>query len=110
MDQVGGTPGNKYLIGVTEPRRIAAISMANRVGHELDLTSREVSYQIRFQGTTTDATAIKFMTDGVLAKEIEADFALRKYVPLVHLQPVRCAYLLCLPEIVALAPHRHPCP
>jgi ATP-dependent RNA helicase DHX37/DHR1 len=50
-----------------------------RVRKELVLSSREVSHQIRFEGTVTDSTAIKFMTDGVLAREIEQDFALRKY-------------------------------
>lgn len=37
------TPG---MIGVTQPRRVAAVSMANRVAHELGLSSQEVSYQV----------------------------------------------------------------
>ena len=73
----------KMMVGVTEPRRIAAVSVSKRVKEELALTSKEVSYQIRFEGTATDSTAIKFMTDGVLAREIEADFALRKYSAIV---------------------------
>ena len=59
------------LIGVTEPRRVAAVSMSRRVAQEMGLTSDQVSYQIRFEGNTTDSTRIKFMTDGVLLKEIE---------------------------------------
>lgn len=67
------------LIGITEPRRVAAISMAKRVGSEMSLGLDEVSYLIRFEGSTTDKTKIKFMTDGVLLKEIENDFLLSKY-------------------------------
>lgn len=59
------------MIGVTEPRRVAAISMSRRVGEELNLSSDEVSYLIRFEGNTTPKTKIKFMTDGVLLKEIQ---------------------------------------
>lgn len=66
-------------IGITEPRRIAATSMSERVAQEMSLTSKEVSYLIRFQGNVTDDTKIKFMTDGVLLKEIQIDFLLNKY-------------------------------
>ncbi|XP_045467046.1 probable ATP-dependent RNA helicase kurz [Harmonia axyridis] len=66
-------------IGVTEPRRIAAISMSERVAKEMSLSSREVSFLIRFQGNVTEDTKIKFMTDGVLLKEIQSDFLLNKY-------------------------------
>ena len=59
------------MIGITEPRRVAAISMSKRVGHEMGLSSRQVSYQIRFEGNVTPNTCIKFMTDGVLLKEIQ---------------------------------------
>ena len=59
------------LIGVTEPRRVAAVSMSKRVAHEMGLGSQRVSYQIRYEGNTTDDTCIKFMTDGVLLKEVE---------------------------------------
>lgn len=69
----------KKLIGITEPRRVAAISMSKRVAYEMSLSSDIVSYLIRFEGNTTDNTKIKFMTDGVLLKEIESDFELSKY-------------------------------
>ena len=59
------------MIAVTEPRRVAAISMSKRVAKELNMTEAEVSYQIRYQGNTTPNTCIKFMTDGVLLKEIQ---------------------------------------
>lgn len=67
------------LIGVTEPRRVAAVSMSERVAFELNLTTKEVSYQIRFSGNVTSDTKIKFMTDGVLLRECQQDFLLSKY-------------------------------
>ncbi|KAG0718317.1 putative ATP-dependent RNA helicase kurz [Chionoecetes opilio] len=71
--------GGGRMIGITEPRRVAAISMSRRVGEEMGLSPREVSYQIRFEGNVTPGTCIKFMTDGVLLKEIQLDPTLRKY-------------------------------
>jgi ATP-dependent RNA helicase DHX37/DHR1 len=70
---------NPGLIGVTQPRRVAAVSMANRVSQELGQHADKVSYQIRFESTANKKTAIKFMTDGILLREIADDFALRKY-------------------------------
>ncbi|XP_067683944.1 probable ATP-dependent RNA helicase DHX37 [Haliotis asinina] len=67
------------IIGVTEPRRVAAISMSKRVAMEMNLSSKEVSYQIRYEGNVTDDTVIKFQTDGVLLKEVQKDFLLSKY-------------------------------
>ncbi|NWH71165.1 DHX37 helicase, partial [Piaya cayana] len=66
-------------IGITEPRRVAAVSMSQRVAKEMSLSHRVVSYQIRYEGNVTDETQIKFMTDGVLLKEIQKDFLLSKY-------------------------------
>uniref|UniRef100_A0A8D9FH90 RNA helicase n=1 Tax=Cacopsylla melanoneura TaxID=428564 RepID=A0A8D9FH90_9HEMI len=70
---------SKKLIGITEPRRVAAISMSRRVAEELNLGSDVVSYLIRFEGNVTPRTKIKFMTDGVLLKEIQSDFLLTSY-------------------------------
>ncbi|XP_059379339.1 probable ATP-dependent RNA helicase DHX37 [Carassius carassius] len=67
------------IIGVTEPRRVAAISMSHRVATEMNFPSGSVSYQIRYEGNVTENTKIKFMTDGVLLKEIQRDFLLQKY-------------------------------
>ncbi|CAI2349387.1 unnamed protein product [Caenorhabditis sp. 36 PRJEB53466] len=66
------------LIGITEPRRVAAVAMAERVGVELG-EPRKVSYQIRYEGSRSEDTNILFMTDGVLMKEMEHDVMLRKY-------------------------------
>ncbi|KAK1778393.1 P-loop containing nucleoside triphosphate hydrolase protein [Copromyces sp. CBS 386.78] len=76
----GPTPG---MIGVTQPRRVAAVSMSKRVGEEMGDYSHVVSYQIRFEGTVDSKTAIKFMTDGVLLREAAIDIALRKYSAII---------------------------
>ncbi|KAG0703797.1 P-loop containing nucleoside triphosphate hydrolase protein [Suillus ampliporus] len=75
-DPTGVNPG---MIGVTQPRRVAAMSMASRVARELSLTSSRVSYQIRYDATVSPSTTIKFMTDGVLLRELATDFLLSKY-------------------------------
>ncbi len=49
-----GVGGGRSLIGVTEPRRVAAVSMARRVGEEMGVAgTRKVAYQIRYEGTCT---------------------------------------------------------
>ncbi len=55
------------------------MSMASRVAHELSLASSKVSYQIRYDATVSPNTSIKFMTDGVLLRELATDFLLTKY-------------------------------
>ncbi|RPA86141.1 P-loop containing nucleoside triphosphate hydrolase protein [Ascobolus immersus RN42] len=74
------TPG---IIGVTQPRRVAAVSMAKRVGEELGDAGDRVAYQIRFEATVKANTAIKFMTDGVLLRELSEDFLLTKYSAII---------------------------
>ncbi|KAF9892545.1 putative ATP-dependent RNA helicase DHR1 [Aspergillus nanangensis] len=76
----GPNPG---MIAVTQPRRVAAVSMAKRVGDELGQYSDRVSYQIRFESTVSKKTAVKFMTDGILIREIANDFSLSKYSTIV---------------------------
>ncbi|KAL9001155.1 MAG: hypothetical protein Q9169_000338 [Polycauliona sp. 2 TL-2023] len=68
------------LIAVTQPRRVAAISVANRVAEEVGCKlGDEVGYSIRFEDLTTDKTQIKFMTDGLLLREALADPLLSRY-------------------------------
>ncbi|KDN51411.1 P-loop containing nucleoside triphosphate hydrolase protein [Tilletiaria anomala UBC 951] len=76
-----GTPGsqNPGMIGITQPRRVAALSMTQRVASELSLPPNKVSHQIRYDVTVSPSTSIKFMTDGVLLRELATDFLLRKY-------------------------------
>ncbi|GKT84771.1 LOW QUALITY PROTEIN: DEAH-box RNA helicase [Colletotrichum tofieldiae] len=80
-----GTPGSATpgMIGVTQPRRVAAVSMSKRVGQELGDHSDRVGYQIRFEGTASAKTAVKFMTDGVLLREMAQDFSLKKYSAII---------------------------
>jgi ATP-dependent helicase HrpA len=70
--------GQAGLIGCTQPRRIAAISVAERVAEETRAADR-VGYKIRFHDHTTKETLIKFMTDGVLLAETRQDPQLRRY-------------------------------
>ena len=72
----GPTPG---MIGITQPRRVAAVSMANRVREELGTYGEKISYQIRFDSNVSSKTAVKFMTDGILLRELSQDLLLRKY-------------------------------
>ncbi|XP_030624373.1 putative ATP-dependent RNA helicase DHX37 isoform X3 [Chanos chanos] len=75
----GGYASSGGIIGVTEPRRVAAVSMSHRVAKEMNVSTGVVSYQIRYEGNVTKDTKIKFMTDGVLLKEVQKDFLLQKY-------------------------------
>lgn len=67
-------------IGITQPRRVAAITVAQRVAQEMKYTlGREVGYQVRFDDCTTQDTVVKYMTDGCLLREILADPGLSQY-------------------------------
>lgn len=79
-DKEGPTPG---LIGITQPRRVAAVSMAKRVAEELGNHGDKVAHQIRFDTTVSSKTAIKFMTDGILLRELSQDLLLKKYSAIV---------------------------
>ena len=58
------------LIGCTQPRRVAAMSVAKRVSEEMEVKLGDlVGYAIRFEDCTSKETAIKYMTDGVLLRE-----------------------------------------
>ena len=71
------------MIGITEPRRVAAISMSKRVAEEMNMSETECSFQIRYEGNYSPETKIKFMTDGVLLKEVQMDFLLTKYSAII---------------------------
>ncbi|TVY78508.1 Pre-mRNA-splicing factor ATP-dependent RNA helicase prp22 [Lachnellula suecica] len=71
---------NDGLIGCTQPRRVAAMSVAKRVAEEVGCQlGQEVGYTIRFEDCTTPATKIKYMTDGMLQREILIDPDLKRY-------------------------------
>ena len=65
-------------VGCTQPRRVAAMSVAARVADEMDVKlGREVGYSIRFEDCTSDRTVVKYLTDGMLLREFlkEPDLA-----------------------------------
>ncbi|KAJ9483568.1 hypothetical protein VN97_g9830 [Penicillium thymicola] len=75
-----GGYGNNGMIGCTQPRRVAAMSVAKRVAEEVGCKlGAEVGYTIRFEDCTSPDTKIKYMTDGMLQREILLDPDLKRY-------------------------------
>ena len=71
-------------IACTQPRRVAAISLSRRVAEELGVPwGREVGCKIRFMDESSADTAVKFLTDGMLLAEVQADPMLRAYDTIV---------------------------
>ena len=76
--------GAKGLIGHTQPRRLAARSVAERIAEELgQKIGKTVGYQVRFTSEVGEHSAIKLMTDGILLAEIQNDKLLRRYSTLI---------------------------
>lgn len=76
--------GVSGLIGHTQPRRIAARTVASRIAEELDTPlGQSVGYQVRFTDHTQDTSHVKLMTDGILLAEIQHDRLLTKYDTLI---------------------------
>ncbi|MEX0775289.1 MAG: DUF3418 domain-containing protein [Phycisphaeraceae bacterium] len=76
--------GAPVMIGQTQPRRIAARSIAARIAQEMSVTlGREVGYKIRFTDRVSRDTRIKIMTDGILLSETQQDPMLRRYDTLI---------------------------
>ncbi|MBT2553762.1 ATP-dependent RNA helicase HrpA [Arthrobacter sp. ISL-5] len=72
--------GENGLIGHTQPRRLAARTVAERIAFELGVEiGQEVGFQVRFTGEVSRSTKVKLMTDGILLAEIQRDKLLRKY-------------------------------
>ena len=70
----------KGLIACTQPRRVAAMSVAARVAEELDVKlGHQVGYSIRFEDNTSASTLLKYMTDGMLLREAMVDPNLSRY-------------------------------
>ncbi|KAJ1655478.1 DEAH-box ATP-dependent RNA helicase prp43 [Dispira simplex] len=71
-------------IACTQPRRVAAMSVAQRVADELDVElGGEVGYSIRFEDCTSDSTVLKYMTDGMILREAMNDPLLMQYSAIV---------------------------
>ncbi|MES1913047.1 MAG: hypothetical protein MHM6MM_005279 [Cercozoa sp. M6MM] len=127
------------MIGVTQPRRVAAVAMARRVAEEMgfradagDSTDKAVDsdtdtdsvecenddpecqeyvqHQVRFDSAVTEKTRVKFCTDGVLLREIQHDFLLRKYSVIIideaHERNVNTDVLIALLSRVVPLRHR----
>lgn len=71
---------NGTQIACTQPRRVAAMSVAKRVADEMDVElGEEVGYLIRFENKTSDKTFLKYMTDGMLLREAMDDHEMKNY-------------------------------
>jgi ATP-dependent RNA helicase DHX8/PRP22 len=74
----------KGMIGCTQPRRVAAVSVAKRVAEEFGCAlGEQIGYSIRFEDVTSSDTIIKYMTDGMLMREYLADNDLKRYSALM---------------------------
>ncbi|KPI93736.1 PREDICTED: putative pre-mRNA-splicing factor ATP-dependent RNA helicase DHX16 [Papilio xuthus] len=79
LHEAGFTEDGKK-IGCTQPRRVAAMSVAARVAQEMNVKlGNEVGYSIRFEDCTSDRTVIKYMTDGTLHREFLSEPDLASY-------------------------------
>lgn len=72
------------LVACTQPRRVAAMSVAQRVAQEMDVKlGEEVGYSIRFEDMTSSKTILKYMTDGMLLREAMNDHDLKRYSTII---------------------------
>ncbi|XP_064455856.1 ATP-dependent RNA helicase DHX33-like [Ornithodoros turicata] len=70
----------RAMIGVTQPRRVAAVTIANRVAMEMGVNIGDlVGYSVRFDDSTSHGTKIKYLTDGMLLREALSDPLLQRY-------------------------------
>lgn len=71
---------DNLAVACTQPRRIAAMSIATRVAKELNVTlGQEVGYSVRFESCCSDKTSLKYLTDGMLLREAMLDGMLSSY-------------------------------
>jgi pre-mRNA-splicing factor ATP-dependent RNA helicase DHX15/PRP43 len=74
----------RKMVACTQPRRVAAMSVAQRVAAELDVKlGEEVGYSIRFEDMTSPKTVLKYMTDGMLLREAMNDHNLNRYSTII---------------------------
>ncbi|KAI9509196.1 P-loop containing nucleoside triphosphate hydrolase protein [Russula earlei] len=83
LHEAGYTAGG-MKVGCTQPRRVAAMSVAARVAEEMGTkVGYEVGYSIRFEDATSDKTVLKYMTDGMLLREFLTEPDLAGYSALI---------------------------
>ncbi|OJK03348.1 hypothetical protein ASPACDRAFT_111021 [Aspergillus aculeatus ATCC 16872] len=83
LHEAGFTKGG-MKVGCTQPRRVAAMSVASRVADEMGVKlGNEVGYAIRFEDNTSDKTVLKYMTDGMLLRELLTEPDLGQYSALM---------------------------
>jgi pre-mRNA-splicing factor ATP-dependent RNA helicase DHX16 len=83
LHEAGYTTNGK-MVGCTQPRRVAAMSVAARVAEEMGTkVGYEVGYSIRFEDCTSDKTVLKYMTDGMLLREFLTEPDLGRYSVLI---------------------------
>ena len=79
-----GSGDRRRCVACTQPRRVAATSVAQRVAQEMDVElGQQVGYSIRFEDMTSPQTLLKFMTDGLLLREAMADPLMQNYSVIV---------------------------
>eukprot|EP01064_Diplonema_japonicum_P023611 TRINITY_DN34023_c0_g1_i1.p1 TRINITY_DN34023_c0_g1~~TRINITY_DN34023_c0_g1_i1.p1 ORF type:complete len:1063 (+),score=318.19 TRINITY_DN34023_c0_g1_i1:46-3189(+) len=79
-----GSYGSKRMVGCTQPRRVAAMSVAKRVSEEVGCElGDKVGYSIRFEDCTSEGTLVKYMTDGVLLRETMRDPDINQYSAII---------------------------
>lgn len=102
--------GQKGWIGCTQPRRVAALSVAQRIAEELGVSyGGPVGSKIRFTDATREETVIKVMTDGILLNELQDDPLLRGYEAIVideaHERSLNIDFILgCLRNLLPKRP------
>ncbi|KAI9728142.1 MAG: DEAH-box ATP-dependent RNA helicase prp43 [Chrysothrix sp. TS-e1954] len=75
---------NGRMVACTQPRRVAAMSVTQRVAAEMDVNlGDEVGYSIRFEDCTSEKTILKYMTDGMLLREAMNDHELKRYSTII---------------------------
>ena len=102
--------GDSGIIGVTQPRRIATVSVSEFIGNNFEARDRNiVAYKMRFEDTTDIFTRIKIMTDGILLQELKADKLLSKYsvimVDEAHERSLNIDFILGLLKNILLVRH-----
>ena len=97
-----GFSGPGKCVACTQPRRVAAMSVAARVSQEMNVKlGQEVGYSIRFEDCTSEGTFMKYMTDGMLLREFLTEPDLGSY-SVMMIDEVR--------PPAAPTPHETPCP